>query len=83
MKNLRLAKRHPNHRFAYPVEFRRARSFLTNLPQFLKYWHLKDIDIATTSVRLNQDLIDKAKIIARALNRALSKQTERWQNSAR
>jgi hypothetical protein len=51
---------------------------LTNSPQFWKYWHLKDIDIATTSVRLNQDLIDKATIMARALNRALSKQTERW-----
>ena len=34
--------------------------------------------MATTSIRLDQDLIDKATIMARALNRTLPKQIEHW-----
>ena len=34
--------------------------------------------MATTSVRLDQDLIDKATIMARALNRTPPKQIEHW-----
>ena len=35
-------------------------------------------DMATTSVRLDQDLIDKATIMAKALNRTPPKQIEHW-----
>lgn len=38
----------------------------------------KDITVATTSIRLDQDLIDKATIMARALNRTPPKQIEHW-----
>ena len=34
--------------------------------------------MATTSVRLDQDLIDKATIMAKALNRTPPKQIEHW-----
>ena len=34
--------------------------------------------MATSSVRLDQELIDKAKIMAKALNRTLPKQIEHW-----
>ena len=34
--------------------------------------------MATTSIRLDQDLIDKATIMARALNRTPPKQIEHW-----
>ena len=34
--------------------------------------------MATTSIRLNQELIDKATIMARALNRTPPKQIEHW-----
>ena len=34
--------------------------------------------MATSSVRLNQDLIDKATIMAKALNRTPPKQIEHW-----
>jgi len=34
--------------------------------------------VATTSIRLDQDLIDKATIMARALNRTPPKQIEHW-----
>ena len=34
--------------------------------------------MATTSVRLDQDLIDKATIMAKALNRTTPKQIEHW-----
>lgn len=35
-------------------------------------------DMATTSIRLDQDLIEKATIMARALNRTPPKQIEHW-----
>jgi predicted transcriptional regulator len=35
-------------------------------------------NMATTSVRLDQDLIDKATIMAKALNRTPPKQIEHW-----
>ena len=34
--------------------------------------------MATASIRLNQDLVDKATIMARALNRSAPKQIEHW-----
>lgn len=34
--------------------------------------------MATMSIRLDQDLIDKAAIMARALNRTTPKQIEHW-----
>lgn len=34
--------------------------------------------MATTSIRLDQDLIDKATIMAKALNRTPPKQIEHW-----
>jgi len=34
--------------------------------------------MATSSVRLDQELIDKATIMAKALNRTLPKQIEHW-----
>lgn len=34
--------------------------------------------MATASVRLDQELIDKATIMAKALNRTLPKQIEHW-----
>lgn len=34
--------------------------------------------MATTSIRLDQDLIDKATIMAKALNRTTPKQIEHW-----
>ena len=34
--------------------------------------------MATTSIRLDQELIDKATIMAKALNRTPPKQIERW-----
>jgi len=34
--------------------------------------------VATTSIRLDQDLVDKATIMARALNRTPPKQIEHW-----
>ena len=34
--------------------------------------------MATMSIRLDQDLIDKATIMARALNRTTPKQIEHW-----
>jgi hypothetical protein len=38
----------------------------------------EEIDMATTSIRLDQDLIDKATIMAKALNRTPPKQIEHW-----
>lgn len=38
----------------------------------------EDMTVATTSIRLDQDLIDKATIMARALNRTPPKQIEHW-----
>ena len=38
----------------------------------------KSKTMATVSVRLNQDLVDKAAIIAKALNRTAPKQIEHW-----
>ena len=38
----------------------------------------EDITVATTSIRLDQDLIDKATIMAKALNRTPPKQIEHW-----
>ena len=35
-------------------------------------------DMATSSIRLDQDLIDKASIMAKALNRTPPKQIEHW-----
>lgn len=34
--------------------------------------------MSTTSIRLDQELIDKAAIMAKALNRTLPKQIEHW-----
>ncbi len=34
--------------------------------------------MATTSIRLDQDLIEKAAIMAKAFNRTLPKQIEHW-----
>lgn len=34
--------------------------------------------MATTSIRLDQELIDRATIMAKALNRTLPKQIEHW-----
>lgn len=34
--------------------------------------------MATASVRLDQDLVDKATIMAKALNRTMPKQIEHW-----
>ena len=54
------------------------------LPQL---WHIATIwkivrwegsNMATTSIRLDQELIDKATIMARALNRTPPKQIEHW-----
>jgi len=39
---------------------------------------VEDSNMATTSVRLDQDLIDKATIMAKALNRTPPKQIEHW-----
>ena len=39
---------------------------------------LEDMTVATTSIRLDKDLIDKATIMARALNRTPPKQIEHW-----
>jgi predicted transcriptional regulator len=39
---------------------------------------VEDNGMATTSVRLDQDLIDKATIMAKALNRTPPKQIEHW-----
>ena len=39
--------------------------------------------MATTSVRLDQDLIDKATIMAKALIRTPSKQIEHWAKIAK
>jgi predicted transcriptional regulator len=50
-------------------------------------WHFATIQftygieewgMATTSIRLDQELIDKATIMARALNRTPPKQIEHW-----
>jgi hypothetical protein len=38
----------------------------------------EEMTVATTSIRLDQDLIDKATIMARALNRTPPKQIEHW-----
>ena len=35
-------------------------------------------DMATASIRLDQDLVDKASIMAKALHRTLPKQIEHW-----
>jgi predicted transcriptional regulator len=54
------------------------------LPQL---WHIATIreifrweesNMATTSIRLDQELVDKATIMARALNRTPPKQIEHW-----
>ena len=37
-----------------------------------------EINMATTSVRLDQDLVEKASIIGKALNRTTPKQIEHW-----
>ena len=37
-----------------------------------------EISMATTSVRLDQDLVEKASIIGKALNRTTPKQIEHW-----
>lgn len=34
--------------------------------------------MATSSVRLDQELVDKASIIAKAMNRTMPKQIEHW-----
>lgn len=39
---------------------------------------LEDAHMATNSIRLDQDLIEKAAIIAKALNRTTPKQIEHW-----
>jgi len=53
----------------------------------LLLWHIATMSLvfkeegnimATTSVRLDQDLIDKATIMAKALNRTPPKQIEHW-----
>ncbi len=38
----------------------------------------ESISMATTSIRLDQDLIDKATIMAQALSRTTPKQIEHW-----
>ena len=37
-----------------------------------------EINMATTSVRLDQELVEKASIIGKALNRTTPKQIEHW-----
>lgn len=37
-----------------------------------------EINMATTSIRLDQDLVEKASIIGKALNRTTPKQIEHW-----
>ena len=36
--------------------------------------------MSTTSIRLDQELVDKAAIMAKALNRTTPKQIEHWAN---
>ena len=54
-----------------------------NLPQLWRFatldWNLyEDYPMATTSIRLDQYLIEKATIMAKALNRTPPKQIEHW-----
>jgi hypothetical protein len=54
-----------------------------NLPQLWRIATLigiaiGDSDMATTSIRLDQHLIEKATIMAKALNRTPPKQIEHW-----
>ena len=39
---------------------------------------MENFKMATTSIRLDQELIEKATIMAKALNRTAPKQTEHW-----
>ena len=39
---------------------------------------MEDLQMATSSIRLDQDLIEKATIMAKALNRTPPKQIEHW-----
>ncbi|WP_255558215.1 ParD-like family protein [Zhongshania aquimaris] len=62
-----------------------ALTYLLQLASFVAYCYnisnidpKEDITVATTSIRLDQDLIDKATIMARALNRTPPKQIEHW-----
>jgi hypothetical protein len=38
----------------------------------------KEIDMSTASIRLDQELVDKAAIMAKAFNRSTPKQIEHW-----
>lgn len=48
------------------------------LLQIGKFSRWEESNMATTSIRLDQELIDKATIMARALNRTPPKQIEHW-----
>jgi len=51
---------------------------LLQLGQYAAVVLVEGNNMATTSVRLDQDLIDKATIMAKALNRTPPKQIEHW-----
>ena len=44
----------------------------------LHFTRIKEIILATASIRLNGGLVEKAAIMAKALNRSTPKQIEHW-----
>jgi len=44
----------------------------------MQYAHNQEQLMATASIRIDQELIDKAKIMAKALDRTTPKQIEHW-----